>query len=53
MYRLLFGAGENFEIYNGREICFFVPTDGRSAVDWYIASRIIKDETDTVLIERT
>jgi uncharacterized membrane protein YdjX (TVP38/TMEM64 family)/1-acyl-sn-glycerol-3-phosphate acyltransferase len=53
IYRLLFGAGENFEIYNGKEICFFVPTDPRCAVDWYIASRIIKDETDTAPIERT
>ena len=44
IYRLLFGAGENFEIYQGKEIYYFVPSDTRSAVDWYIASKILKDE---------
>ena len=43
IYRLLFGAGENFEIYNGNEIHFFVPEEKRSAVDWYIASMILYD----------
>ena len=43
MYRLLFGAGENFEIYQGKEIYFFVPEDGRSAVDWYTVSKLLKD----------
>ena len=41
IYRLLFGAGENFEVYDGTEILYFVPTERRSAVDWYIASRIL------------
>lgn len=41
IYRLLFGAGENFETYNGSEILYFVPEDKRTCVDWYIASRIL------------
>ncbi len=44
IYRLLFGAGENFEIYNGSEILYFVPTERRSAVDWYLTSMILYDE---------
>lgn len=44
IYRLLFGAGENFEIYNGSEILYFVPTERRSAVDWYLTSMILNDE---------
>ena len=44
VYRLLFGAGENFEIYDGTEIQFFVPKEKRSAVDWYMASMILHDE---------
>ncbi len=45
IYRLLFGAGVNFEIYDGAEILFFVPEEKRSAVDWYMASMILYDET--------
>ena len=44
IYRLLFGAGENFEIYDGTEILYFVPEEKRSAVDWYMASMILYDE---------
>ena len=44
VYRLLFGAGTNFEIYDGTEILFFVPKEKRSAVDWYMASMILYDE---------
>ena len=44
VYRLLFGAGENFEIYNNTEILYFVPKERRSAVDWYMASMILNDE---------
>lgn len=44
IYRLLFGAGENFEVYNGTEIHYFVPEERRSAVDWYLASMILYDE---------
>jgi len=45
IYRLLFGAGENFETYNGSEIWYFVPEDRRSAVDWYIVSTILYNES--------
>ncbi len=45
VYRLLFGAGENFEIYNGSQILYFVPEERRSAVDWYMTSMILYDET--------
>lgn len=44
IYRLLFGAGENFEIYDGSEIRYFVPEERRSAVDWYMASMILYDK---------
>lgn len=43
IYRLLFGAGENFEIYEGKEIFYFVPTDKRSCVEWYIVSGLLKE----------
>lgn len=43
IYRLLFGAGEDFEIYVGRDIYYFVPEEKRSCVDYYIASEILKD----------
>lgn len=45
VYRLLFGAGENFEIYDGTQIMYFVPEVKQSAVDWYLASMILYDET--------
>jgi hypothetical protein len=44
IYRLLFGAGENFEIYDGTQILYFVPEEKRSAVQWYMASTILYDE---------
>ena len=44
IYRLLFGAGENFEIYDGRQILYFVPEEKRSAVDWYMASLLLHDK---------
>ncbi len=43
IYRLLFGAGESFEVYVGSEINFFKPENRQSAVDWYIASMILYD----------
>ena len=43
IYRLLFGAGENFEIYQGQKMYFFVPEEPKSAVDFYVASKILKD----------
>ena len=44
IYRLLFGAGEDFEIYDGKEIYYFTPEDRRECVDWYIASCILYEE---------
>jgi hypothetical protein len=44
IYRLLFGAGVDFEIYEGKEIWFFVPENKRSCVIWYIASALLKGE---------
>ena len=41
IYRLLFGAGENFEVYDGSQILYFVPEEKRGAVDWYMASKIL------------
>ncbi len=43
IYRLLFGAGENFETYQGSEIFYFVPEEPRSCVEWYMASMILHD----------
>ena len=43
VYRLLFGAGEDFEIYNGTQIWYFVPEVKQSCVDWYLASMILHD----------
>jgi len=45
IYRLLFGAGENFEIYDGTQILYFVPEERRSAVDWYMTSMLLHDKT--------
>ena len=44
VYRLLFGAGEDFELYDGTKILYFVPKERRSAVDWYMASMLLHDE---------
>ena len=43
IYRLLFGAGEDFEIYEGNELFYFVPEDKKSAVIWYIVSSLLKN----------
>ncbi len=42
IYRLLFGAGQDFEIYEGKEIWYFVPENTRSCVAWYVASGLFK-----------
>ncbi len=42
IYRLLFGAGEDFEIYEGKEIWYFVPENKRTCVVWYVASGLLK-----------
>ncbi|MBO5713920.1 MAG: 1-acyl-sn-glycerol-3-phosphate acyltransferase, partial [Clostridia bacterium] len=44
IYRILFGAGEDFEIYEGKQLYFFVPEDTRSAVKWYAVSEILKED---------
>ena len=46
IYRILFGAGVDFEIYEGNEIWFFVPQDTRCCVDWYVASGLLKELYD-------
>lgn len=46
IYRLLFGAGEDFELYEGKEIYYFVPEEKRSCVDWYIASTLLRQEAE-------
>ena len=43
VYRLLFGAGEDFEVYYGNEIYYFIPEEKRSCVEWYMTSRILYD----------
>ncbi len=46
LYRVLFGAGEDFEVYDGKEIWYFVPPDKRSCVKWYVASEIMKNASE-------
>lgn len=43
VYRLLFGVNEDFEIYSGKEIYYFVPEDKRECVKWYLCSTALKD----------
>lgn len=42
IYRLLFGAGEDFELYYDDNILYFIPEDKRSCVLWYIVSGLLK-----------
>ena len=49
IYRLLFGSGENFEIYVGKDIYYFVPSEKRSCVEWYMASIILVDRAKALL----
>lgn len=44
IYRLLFGAGEDFEIYEGDHFWYFVPPDKRSCVKWYLASILFEEK---------
>ncbi len=46
IYRLLFGAGEDFEIYEGKEIWYFRPKNKRSCVEWYVSSGILKENAE-------
>ncbi|MBQ2662200.1 MAG: VTT domain-containing protein [Clostridia bacterium] len=41
VYRLLFGAGENFEIYKGSDYYYFAPENPKLSVKWYIASILL------------
>ncbi len=43
IYRLLFGAGEDFEIYEEQELYYFVPENKKSCVTWYIVSGLLKE----------
>lgn len=43
IYRILFGAGEDFEIYENDELYYFVPEEKRSCVIWYIISGLLKE----------
>lgn len=45
IYRLLFGAGENFEIYEGKKIWYFRPEIPESSVDFYNLSILLKEKT--------
>ena len=42
IYRVLFGAGEDFELYEGKEIWYFVPEEKRCCVTYYVVSGILK-----------
>jgi hypothetical protein len=42
LYRILFGAGEDFEVYAGEEIYFFVPENTRECVAWYYTSEALE-----------
>ncbi|MBE5738947.1 MAG: hypothetical protein E7354_04395 [Clostridiales bacterium] len=44
IHRILFGAGEDFEIYDGKELYYFVPENKRSSVAWYIVSGLLKEK---------
>lgn len=46
IYRVLFGAGEDFEIYENNELYYFVPENKKSAVIWYIVSILLKEKVD-------
>jgi 1-acyl-sn-glycerol-3-phosphate acyltransferase len=43
IYRLLFGAGEDFEVYENKTLYYFVPENKKTCVLWYNASEILKD----------
>ena len=43
IYRLLFGAGIDFEVYQGKDIYYFVPEIKKSCVEWYMTSIIFYD----------
>jgi uncharacterized membrane protein YdjX (TVP38/TMEM64 family)/1-acyl-sn-glycerol-3-phosphate acyltransferase len=52
IYRILFGAGEDFEIYEGKEIFYFCPEEPRSCVDYYIVSGLLKENFESSLSQK-
>ena len=48
IYRILFGSGQDFEVYEGKEIWYFVPEEIRVCVDYYVASEILKKHFDQI-----
>ena len=47
MCMLMYGAGEDFEIYEKDTIYYFVPDELRSCVKWHVASLILKELSGT------
>lgn len=43
VYRILFGAGEDFEVYDDKELYYFVPKNKRTCVAWYILSKLLQE----------
>ncbi|MCH5272518.1 MAG: VTT domain-containing protein [Lachnospiraceae bacterium] len=43
VYRLLFGVNEDFELYAGKEIYYFIPENKRMCAKWYLCSIALKD----------
>lgn len=41
LHRILFGAGADFEVYEGEEIWYFTPEDKRTCVKWFMSSVIL------------
>ncbi len=52
VYRLLFGAGQDFEVYLGSELYYFVPEEKRSCVEWYITSMLMHDSAQKLTLEK-
>lgn len=48
IYRLLFGAGEDFEIYDGSEYYSFMPEEPKLSVKFYIASIILHNQYEAL-----
>ena len=42
------GIPDDFEIYDGAEILYFVPEEKRSAVEWYMASMLLHDKGESL-----
>lgn len=53
MYCLLFGSGENFEMYEHEKYWYFAPENPRTCAKWYIASLILTGKTPNREKEQT